>query len=244
MRRVYADLHLCANVNDLVKSSSLIGKASSLGYRLVAVPFLPNVSEERVEQMRGICQEAGMDFASRVDLKPRTPEELLRDLRKLRRRFEVVAVLCESKTVARQAAKDRRVDLLNFPQPDFRRRFFDKAEAELASASLASFETDVKPLFSTEGPARVRLLSSLQREVQTARGFHVPIVVSSGVSEEPLMRKPMELAALASLFGLDETARMEAVSRNPTAIVDRNKEKLSWRFVAPGIRVVRRGRDC
>jgi len=91
---------------------------------------------------------------------------------------------------------------------------------------------------------RIRLLSNLRRETAVAKDFHVPIVISSGVSDELLMRKPRELAALASLFDLDETSAMEAVSKNPVAMVERNRGKLSSRFVAPGIRIVRRGKDC
>jgi RNase P/RNase MRP subunit p30 len=223
--------------------SRVLTKASKLGYTLVAVPFR-KFSEEQIRQVRKTCEKADVDFASRVDLRPRTPEELIGFLRKLRRRFEIVSVMCESKGVARQAAKDRRVDLLNFPQPDFRRGFFDGAEAELASNCLASLEIDVKPLLTLEGPARIRLLSSLRREVTTAREFHVPIVISSGVSDEMLMRKPRELAALASLFDLYGACALEAVSKNPATIVKRNREKLGPKFVAPGIRIIRRGKDC
>jgi len=244
MKRAYADLHLCANISDSSQVSRLISKASTLGYRLVAVPLSPRTPEHQLEQVQRVCEEVAIGFASRVDLKPRTPEELLKDVRKLRRRFELVAVMCESKAVARQAAKDRRVDLLNFPQPDFRRAFFDSAEAELASACLASLEVDIRPLLTQEGAARVRLLSLLRKEVQTAKEFHVPIVLSSGVSEELLIRRPLDLAALSFLLGLDKVVATEAVSKNPMAIVRRNREKLSPRFIAPGIRVIRRGKDC
>jgi len=243
MKRVYADLHLCADCDRMEQFSSVMAKASKLGYTLVAVPFR-KFSEEKIRQVRETCEKAGVDFASRVDLRPRTPEELIGFLRKLRRRFEIVSVMCESKGVARQAAKDRRVDLLNFPQPDFRRGFFDEAEAELASNCLASLEIDMKPLLTLEGPARIRLLSSLRREVTTARKFHVPIVISSGVSDEMLMRKPRESAALASLFDLGGVCALEAVSKNPAAMVKRNREKLGAKFVAPGIRIIRRGKDC
>jgi RNase P/RNase MRP subunit p30 len=244
MKRVYADLHLSANVNDPSHVKRLASRALTLGYEFVAISFPAGFAEQLVASVKEICKEAHVEPVSRVDLKPHTPDELLRDLRKLRRRFEVVSVVCQTKTVARQAAKDRRVDLLNFPQPDFRRVFFDWATAELASNSLASLEIDVKPLLTLEGTARIRFLSILQREVQIAREFHVPIVVSSGVSEELLMRKPMELASLVSLVGLHETLAIDAVSKNPVTIIKRNREKLSWRFVAPGIRVVRRGKDC
>jgi ribonuclease P/MRP protein subunit RPP1 len=127
---------------------------------------------------------------------------------------------------------------------DYRNRFFDWAEAELASSSLAALELDAKPLLVLEGPARVRLLSCLRREASIAREFHVPVVVSSGMSSLLLLRKPRETAAFASLFGMDEVAALDAVSINASTIVMRNREKLSRGFVAPGIRVVKEGRDC
>ncbi|RJS78453.1 hypothetical protein CW667_00020 [Candidatus Bathyarchaeota archaeon] len=244
MKRIYADLHLCPNLNNERQTARMIRKAAALGYRLIAIPVPLSLTEKKVRWLRNLCEEVGIEFASRIDLKPRTPRELIVNLRRLRRRFEIIAVLCETKQVARQAAKDRRVDLLNFPAINFRRRFFDKAEAELASSGLTAFEIDVKPLIMFEGAARVRLMSNLRKEVAIAQKFRVPTIVSSGVSDELHMRKPRELAALASLFDLKETAALEAVSKNPVAIVKRNREKLSPRFVAPGIRVIRRGKDC
>lgn len=243
MKRIYADLHLCPNLKDFEQVSRMVNKASTLGYRLIAITFPLNYAGE-VERLKDLCKEAKIDLAFRLDLKPRTPDELMRNLRMFRRRFEIIGVTCESKNVARQAAKDRRVDLLNFPSLDFRRRFFDRAEAELASNALASLEIDVKPLLTLEGPARVKLLSCLRREAAIAEEFHVPIVMSGGVSNELYMRKPRELAALAYLFDLDRVSAIEAVSSNPMAIVKRNREKLGQRFVAPGIRIIRRGKDC
>ena len=144
--------------------------------------------------------------------------------------------------MARQAAKDRRVDLLSFPSLDYHKRFFDRAEAELASCSLAALEVDVKPLLVLEGPSRVRMLMSLRREVAVAKEFKVPVVVSSGVGEEKFMRFPRDMASLAYMFGLDEASGLDAVSTNPVAIVKRNREKLSSRFVAPGISIVKEGK--
>lgn len=244
MRRTFADLHICPNTRDHKQILEVVRKASRLDYRLLAVPFPSSYTIADSEQLRATCQETGVDMATRVDLNPRTPNELTRALRQVRRRFEIVSVTCDSKDVSRQAAKDRRVDLLNFPSLDFRRRFFDFAEAELASSSLATLEIDMKSLLLSEGSTRIRLLTTLRKEVAIARDFHIPIILSSGVSDERLVRKPMELAALASLFDLDKESALEAVSRNPRAIVERNRKKLSSSYVAPGIRVVRRGKDC
>jgi ribonuclease P/MRP protein subunit RPP1 len=244
MKRIYADLHLCPNSRNLECLSPLINKASRLGYKAIAIALPANFEKEKIQTLQEMCKEAGIDFVSRVDLKPKAPKDLLQNLRKSRRKFEIIAVLCESKSVARQAAKDRRVDLLNFPLTDPRRRFFDEAEAELASSALASLEIDIKTLLMSEGAVRIRLLSKMRREVAIAKKFRVPIVISSGVSDPLLMRKPKEMAAIASLLDLDEASALEAVSKNPLAIVKRNREKLGPEFVAPGIRVLRMGKDC
>jgi RNase P/RNase MRP subunit p30 len=244
MKRHYIDLHVCPNLKDSKQTTSLIAKAAKLGYRTIAITFPLNCDEEDLRQVQDVCEQTKVDLATRVDLKPNTSGELLRNLRQLRRKFEVVSVMCDSKNVSRQAAKDRRVDLLNFPSIDFRKRFFDMPEAELASSSLASLEIDMRPLLTLEGPTRTRLLSSLRKETTIAKDFHIPIIISSGVSNELLMRKPMELATLASLFDLDKDLALNATSKNPLSIVKRNREKLSSRFVAPGIRVIKRGKDC
>jgi ribonuclease P/MRP protein subunit RPP1 len=200
--------------------------------------------ETFAKKLAALCQENKLDFASRLDLKPKTSRELLQQLRRFRRRVEIIAVVCESKEVARQAAKDHRVDLLNFPATDPRRRFFDKAEAELASSSVAALEIDVKPIITLKGPARIRLLAVLRREAAIAEDYRVPVVVSSGATNPLQLRKPMEMAALATLFDLDKPTALDAVSKAPLTIVKKNREKLSPSFVAPGIRIIREGSDC
>jgi RNase P/RNase MRP subunit p30 len=118
------------------------------------------------------------------------------------------------------------------------------AEAELASNALASLEIDVNPILVLEGQARIRLLSNLRRETAIAKAFNVQIVLSSGVSNIWLQRRPMDLVALASLFDLDRASAIRAISTSPVLIVKRNRQKLDSRFVAPGIRIIRRGKDC
>ena len=242
MTRAFADLHLRTNPKDQQATQRLISRAARFGYRTISIPFTSNVVEEQVANLKAMCTQAGLDFVLRADVRPRTQDELTYFLRKFRRRFEVICIICDNKEVARQAAKDRRVDLLSFPSLDYHKRFFDRAEAELASCSLAALEVDVKSLLVLEGPPRVRLLSSLRREVAIAREFKVPVVVSSGVGEERLMRMPKDMASLAYLFGLDEASALDSVSANSVGIVVRNREKLSSRFVAPGISVVKEGK--
>ena len=242
MTRAFADLHLRINPKDNQTAQQVISKAAQFGYRYISVPFTQGVQETEKATLKEMCTKTGIDFVLRADFKPRTQEDLMRFLRKFRRKFEIICIICDSKEIARQAAKDRRVDIINFPSLDYHKRFFDRAEAELASCSLTALEVDVKSLLVMEGPARVRLLSCLRREVAIALEFQVPVVVSSGVDIENLLRMPRDLASLGYLFGLDEAQALDSISTNPNAIVLRNREKLSSRFVAPGISIVKEGK--
>ena len=240
----FADLHLRIPHENQPKAESMIKKASEVGYSLVSIPLPPNATKEQISRLRSICSEAKMDFAPRINISPRNSNELLQSLRRYRRKFEIVAVRCDTKEVARQAAKDRRVDLLQFSATNLRRRFFDQAEAELASQALASLEIELAPLLQLTSFSRVRLLSRLRKEAATAARFKVPVTLSSGATDELFMRGPRDYAALACLFDLPLPSALGALSDSPFGVVERNRRKLSPDYVAPGIRVVGRKADA
>lgn len=236
--RKFADLHLCTSIDKLEQVERMVKLSAELGYRMVGITFPPNISQEKICQVRQVCNDSRIEFVTRVDLMPKTSNELLNNLGRLRRKFEIVSVSCTSKNVARQAAKDRRVDLLSpcltFPC----KRFFGYAEAQLASEKSVAFEIDMVQILSLMGFPRVRLLSSLRKEVAIARKFGVPITISSGASDEALLRSPQDYVSLASLFDMSTLGALQALSDYPLAIVEKNRVKLSPSYVAPGIRVV------
>ena len=92
----------------------------------MALPFPPKLKVEKIKQFEKICKNENIDFVSRTNLYPENPKELLRELRTYRRKFEIIAVRCNTKEIARQAAKDRRVDIIQFSITNLRKRFFDK----------------------------------------------------------------------------------------------------------------------
>jgi len=236
----FVDMHLCVPWDSLELARRLIAKSVELGYSQIGVPLPLNVKDEAVSRLRQVSDELRSDFVTRLDLAPRGPGELLAGLRRFRRSFEVVSVFCGSKAVARQAAKDRRVDLLCFPSFSPWKGFFDRGEAELASVSGASLEVDLARVLSNlEVNSNVGFLSRLRREVTTAKSFSVPVVFSSGASEPLLLRKPHDYAALALLLDVDASRALKALSENPAKIVERNRLKQSPDYVAPGVRLVR-----
>lgn len=238
--RHFADLHLRAPRGDLRELEGILRVASDLGYSLVGVSFAQTMKEE-IKQARATCSDLGLDLVTRVDLEPKSVNGLLKALRDLRYRFEVIAVRCLTKSVARQAAKDRRVDLLNFTtDPAGRERLhFDRQEAVLASGALSALEINASTILRAGHYHRARLLATMRREVEDARRREVPLVLSSGAENPYGLRAPRDLASLLTLMDVDLDTALDAVSENPLRIVERNREKLKADFISPGVRLVK-----
>ncbi|UCG45023.1 MAG: hypothetical protein JSV58_06525 [Candidatus Bathyarchaeota archaeon] len=235
----WVDLQLRPTLTNAQQTKSMIRKARELGYRVVGISLPLNPTPNTIQALRDLCCDASVDLVTRLDLAPSMPHELLLNLRRFRRKFEVISVMCCTKAVARQAAKDRRVDLLAFSMMNSRDRFFDRAEAELASKASTSLEVNLAPLLSLRGQSRIRILTQLRKEMVIAEGFGVKVALSSGATNLQSMRSPSDFVAIASLFDFPEESANQAFSEVPIEIVKQNREKLSKDYVAPGIRVVK-----
>jgi RNase P/RNase MRP subunit p30 len=230
--RKFIDLHLRPGSS----GKTMLQEAVRLGYSCVG---LASENGDRGAPSKEL-DEDGMDVVRRIDLRPRNANELTSSLRRIRRRFEIIAVECHSKPVARQAARDNRVDILNFPtQIQSRRRVrFDRQEASLASGANCAYEINLSDLLNKGAHAASRLISMMTVEVENAVRHGVPVVVSSGADEPLLMRGPRELAASMQLLGIGEEESLDMVSDVPWSIVERNRRKLEPGYVSPGVRRV------
>ena len=140
--KCFADLQLRVPLQDDLQTEKMVQTAASLGYQMVGIPVPVNVTSQQIRKLKNICESACVDFVSRINLFPRNSNLLLKDLRKYRKKFEIISVRCATKEIARQAAKDQRVDLLQFSVTNMRQRFFDNQEAELAANSLSCLEIE------------------------------------------------------------------------------------------------------
>ena len=237
--RSYTDLNLRPRKNT-EEAKMMLGIAADIGYSKVAVSFSSEAGKEEIKKTRALCSHVGLDMVTRVDLQPESSGALLKALGNLRGRFEIIAVHCTTKDVSRQAAKDRRVDLLNFPHadPTKRRLYFDHQEAALACKSLCALEIDACSILNNDPVQKARALATMQKETTLAIKLDVPIVVSSGATDRYGLRTPRDLASLLTLVDVDSDSILQAVSEIPVRIVERNRAKLQSSFVSPGVRIV------
>ncbi|MCW4049600.1 MAG: RNase P subunit p30 family protein [Candidatus Bathyarchaeota archaeon] len=221
----YMDLHIQP---DEENKRQMLSHAVTLGLDAVGIPIDRSMKEEH-----------NIDIVSRLDIAPKNQQQLSGLLKKNRRRYEVISVLCLSKNVARQAAKDHRVDILRYPDDSRRKHaWMDRHQATLAKDSGCSYEVDIKELLVEDARILRHKIIQLRKETSIALKHDIPVIASSGATDWLGMREPKAVAALMSLLDVDEEKTLEMVSRNPCALVERNRDKLSDSYVLPGVWVI------
>jgi RNase P/RNase MRP subunit p30 len=226
MRR-FLDLHL--RPRDQGELEAMLMMASELGFGGVAVAY-----EDLLEDLE---PPEGLEVISRIDLNPKTAGALKAALRRVRRLYEVVAVECRSKAVARQAARDHRVDVVYLP-PDSG-LWFDEAEARLSAQTGCAYEINLSEFLALLGEGDARALRRVAEGVENAYRKDVDIVLSSGASTRLEMRDPRGLASTLTLLDVEYEEALEMVSENPWSIVQRNRRRLSGEYVTSGVRIIR-----
>jgi RNase P/RNase MRP subunit p30 len=212
--RKYIDLHIRPSSPDKVNEMLIL--ASELGYSRVASTLRATVIDSRVT------------VATRLDIEAKRSRELLDTLKNSRRKFDVIAVKCLTKEVARQAAKDDRVDILKFPDdPTLRKHnWLDHHEAELVEGTEHAYEIDACDLMTSSPTHLAKVITQIKRDLAVATKHDINIIISSGAPTPIAIREPRALIALASLLDIEEDYAADMISTIPEAVLRRNRVKL------------------
>jgi RNase P/RNase MRP subunit p30 len=168
-----------------------------------------------------------IDIVHRIDLEPRNQNELSQLLRKDRWAVEIMTVMCRTRSISRQAGKDRRVDLVSFPVKERRKQnHLDRQQAGLMRDSGCGYLVDLSLLLLDDRYIFKKNVESLKRNIQNAVKKGVPVIASSGASGLWGLRDPYGLASLLSLLDVDEDHALEMISTNIKTMIDENRRKL------------------
>jgi RNase P/RNase MRP subunit p30 len=205
---------------------------NELGTGVIGLTIPPNRLTSTPPAVSSL-RDAGIDIAKRLNLKPRSREELLRSLRTFRSKYEIIAVDCSTPSVSRVAVRDRRVDIVRFPKQgsgsEFRRN--------LASTCRAALEFNMSDL--TEARGFEATLRRLRREIEIAAETSTVVVGSTNASNPYELRAPRDVAALLHVLGLSLGDALKGVSEIPLAIVNENRLRMRDPDLEEGVRIVR-----
>ena len=216
----YYDLHV-----EVADAVSAVKHAKLLGFSGIALM--------NAEQKSG--NEDIFSIISAVMIRPKSVEELKRELEKFRPKAEIIAVHGGIYDVNRAACEDPRVDLLCHPERGRSDSGLDHICAKAAAENNVAIEINFSDLLNSR--SRPKQIYFMQRNIYLCSKYGAKLITTSGASEIWEMRAPRELASIASVLGLDIGVAIDSVSSIPEEKININREKLSGSRVG-GVKIV------
>jgi RNase P/RNase MRP subunit p30 len=173
-------------------------------------------------------------------LEPKNANDLLNSLRRNRWNTEVIVVNCRNKPIARQAGKDRRVDLITYPIiEDWNRNYLDRHQANLMKVAGSGYLIDLSKLFVDDPQTLKKRINFLKENTKNALKRDIPVVASSFAENAIRLRDPLGLAALLTLLDIEEEGALDMISTEPYRIIENNRTKLKDSYIAQGVWVIK-----
>ena len=181
------------------------------------------------DRLRGA---SAVDLVDAVEIVADGPSEASGPLAQARREHALVIVRGGSPRLNRFAVEHERVDVLSRPLSGD--GAVNHVLARAARENGVRIEIDLGPVLRRDGGRRVQYLRKLRTLREVVDYYDAPVVATANPSSHLRLRAPRELIAVGERVGFDAD-RIEAGLAEWGRLAERNRERASESFIAPGV---------
>lgn len=213
--------------------------ALRLGFSAVGLTLDQSTTPQEIQAVKRVTADfkPRLELFTRTEIAPPNRRILLKMLRGLRNRFEMISVRCVSNETALVSARDRRVDTVFFPCDGNLRM-----STGVASTFRNLLELELQPLIMGQGERRRTCFLRLRRDVRRALQAGVPIVASSGARDLLQQRSPLALSSILTTLGLDRSESIKAIGSPTLSMLEPNRLRFSQHHLEVGVVVTKKPR--
>lgn len=231
---MFFDLHIQGN-------HELAMDAEKMGYSGVAIVFNSKDYKDKSEIFRKIKRTADgfqennkpyIKFGVEIDAK--NPDDLKKQVRKFRKKADVILVHGGDLKINRAATEDPRIDILCHP---YRSRYdsgINHVLAVKAAENTVAVEINLKYFLLTRPNHRHRVLSQFRQIMKLHRKYKFPVIITSDADSVYDLRHPRDVIAMASCFGMTNNEAFNALSTIPQNIMAKNQ--IRDQIIVSGVR--------
>jgi ribonuclease P/MRP protein subunit RPP1 len=176
-----------------------------------------------------IVNRDDFDLVNVIMLKASKPDDLSDMIKKSRKKAEILMVHGGDFDINRTACEDPMVDVLCHPEFNRKDSGLDHICVKAATDNDVAIEVNFREISESFGMHRVRILSSIRKNIELCKKFNTPLIVSSSAVNKWGLRSGRELASIANVMGIDLSTAIDTASIIPENMVLRNREKLQNR---------------
>lgn len=210
----------------------LAATAADYGYAGIVVANPP--AARATYDPSAIRDRYGVDVVDGVELVPAGPAEAAGAVGNARPSSTLLCLRGGRPGMNRFAVRQDRVDVLT--RPLAADGDVDHVQVRAAADNGVRVSVELDPVLRSTGDERTAAIAGLRKLRHLLEAYDAPYVVTAGAGSHLELRAPRDLAAAAAVAGFDRAA-VEHGLAEWGRLAERNRERLSDAFVAPGVRI-------
>ncbi|MFH1424162.1 MAG: RNase P subunit p30 family protein [archaeon] len=200
------------------------------GFRKAGVVFADKFEPEK---FRALKENSELELFSAVKINSNNPGQMRKAVEKFRNQVDVILVHTKDNATMRAVAESNQVDVIAHA-------FVDQTSAREAAAHNVALEINLKDILAVYGMKRAVLLSKIRFNLNLARKYKTPMLLTTGASELKDMRSAKQIIALAECIGFTHDEAKRALNEVPAGIIEKSRAQKRGEEIMDGVRRVKR----
>ncbi|MBN2488240.1 MAG: ribonuclease P protein component 3 [Methanosarcinaceae archaeon] len=226
----FYDLNVHSRPDNESTIEELTALAKHFGYSGLAIT---NHSNTAVDPVATGTED--FEILRGIEIVATSPSKLHGLIGKYRKNVDVLIVHGGNENINRAAVENPNVDVLAHPQMG-RQSGLNHILAKSASENNVAIEFNLDAIIKGRGGRRVQTLSNFRTNLNIARKYDVPMLLTSNASSYFDMRAPREMIAIAGMFGMSKNEAVSALSLTAKGIIQKKRSKPG--FIREGVEVI------
>jgi ribonuclease P/MRP protein subunit RPP1 len=229
-RPKFYDLNVHSRPDGESTIEELTTLAKHFGYSGLAIT---NHSNTGVAPMASATED--FEIFRGIEIVATNPQKLHGLIGKYRKNVDVLIVHGGNEKINRAAVENPNVDVLAHPQMG-RHSGLNHVLAKSANENNVAIEFNLDAIIKGRGGRRVQTLSNFRTNLNIARKYDLPMLLTSSASSYFDLRAPREMIAIAGLFGMGKDEAVSALSLTTERIIKNKRSKPG--FIREGVEVL------
>jgi ribonuclease P/MRP protein subunit RPP1 len=188
----------------------------------------------------------GLQMLSGALISARKPDEVQKKARSaLECGFDLVLIEGGDEEINRAASECWEVDVICHPERvtgkdllDQKNSGLDDVMARFMAERGIAIEICLSELLSCYGVVRAQVMGRMRQNIELAKKYKTPIIITSGARDRFGMRAPQDLCSLGITLGMDAGMAKKAVSDHPAMLIKKSSDRSGSDVLLAGLEVV------
>ncbi len=237
----FFESRLRLNFENLEEIKKYLDISEKLGIKNLILEPKNNLNHLSSELKKKIENETSIKIYYRISLKLENLQDYKRKIKNFNNFSDILSIETLNKEIQLQAAKDSRIDLISFSDPEILKTL-TQGVVSLVKQNNSFIEFSLSPLMVDNKANQSKNFRNLYRAIQLLRKTKMNLIISGNFSNPYDLRHPRnQISICHSLLGMPLMEAKKAFLENPRELIIRVKNRHDKNIIESGVNLVEGG---